>query len=68
MQLCPELVFCKPNFAKYTKAAQAVREIIAVYDPDYESASLDEAYLDITAYCALHDTSGKAPGCQTAAP
>lgn len=58
LQLCPELVFCKPNFAKYTAAAEKVRAIIAVFDPDYESASLDEAYMDITSYCQLHSTTG----------
>lgn len=46
-----QLAFVKPNFAKYTEASRSTRAIFACYDPDYESASLDEAYLDVTAYC-----------------
>ena len=41
----------KPDFAKYTEASLHTRAIFACYDPDYESGSLDEAYLDVTAYC-----------------
>jgi DNA polymerase kappa len=31
-----------------------VREIIVDYDPRFESASIDEAYLNITEYCDTH--------------
>jgi len=41
----------KLNFDKYTAKAQEVREIIVDYDPRFESASIDEAYLNITEYC-----------------
>ena len=30
--------------------AKEIREVIAKYDPNYMSASLDEAYLNITSY------------------
>lgn len=50
-KLCPSLVLIKPNFHKYTAKAQEVREILAGYDPRFESASIDEAYLNITEYC-----------------
>lgn len=50
-KLCPELVLIKPNFSKYTAKAQEVREILVEYDPRFESASIDEAYLNITEYC-----------------
>lgn len=50
-KLCPELVCLPLNFAKYTAKAQQVREILADYDPRFESASIDEAYLNITQYC-----------------
>ena len=54
-KLCPQLVFLPLNFDKYTKKATEVRSILAQYDPNYETASLDEAYLNITAYCSEHD-------------
>ncbi|EFY91917.1 DNA polymerase kappa [Metarhizium acridum CQMa 102] len=52
-KLCPSLILIKPNFQKYTAKAQEIREILADYDPRFESASIDEAYLNITEYC--HD-------------
>ncbi len=57
-RLCPELVFVKPNFQKYTRAAAATRAVFVQYDPDFEAGSLDEAYLDVTDYCRSHDTTG----------
>lgn len=55
MKLCPNLICLPLNFAKYTAKAQEVREIIAEYDPRFESASIDEAYLNITEYCEEKD-------------
>ncbi len=54
-KLCPELIQLPLNFDKYTAKATEVREILADYDPRFESASIDEAYLNITEYCAEHD-------------
>lgn len=51
-KLCPDLVMLKLNFEKYTAKATEVREVLAEYDPRFESASIDEAYLNITEYCA----------------
>lgn len=50
-KLCPELIQLPLNFEKYTAKAREVRDIIAHYDPRFESASIDEAYLNITTYC-----------------
>ncbi|KAL2038293.1 hypothetical protein N7G274_008942 [Stereocaulon virgatum] len=55
MKLCPNLICLPLNFAKYTAKAQEVREILADYDPRFESASIDEAYLNITEYCEERD-------------
>ncbi|RDW87115.1 Y-family DNA polymerase [Aspergillus mulundensis] len=52
MKLCPQLVCLPQNYEKYTAKAQEIRAIIAQYDPQFESASIDEAYLNITAYCS----------------
>lgn len=51
MKLCPQLICLPQNYEKYTAKAQEIRAIIAQYDPQFESASIDEAYLNITAYC-----------------
>ncbi|KAL3421374.1 impB/mucB/samB family protein [Phlyctema vagabunda] len=50
-KLCPQLIQVPLNFEKYTAKAQEVREIIVDYDSRFESASIDEAYLNITEYC-----------------
>lgn len=54
-KLCPELLLLPLNFDKYTAKAHEVRAVLADYDPRFESASIDEAYLNITEYCAAHD-------------
>lgn len=51
MKLCPQLICLPLNFEKYTAKAKEVRAILAEYDPRFESASIDEAYLNITNYC-----------------
>ncbi|CAK7273168.1 hypothetical protein SEPCBS57363_005517 [Sporothrix epigloea] len=56
-KLCPQLVQLKPDFTKYCAKAQEIRLIFAEYDPRFESASIDEAYLNVTQYCATHGIS-----------
>ncbi|KAI1131878.1 hypothetical protein F5Y10DRAFT_232767 [Nemania abortiva] len=58
-KLCPELLLIRPNFEKYTTKAHEVRDILADYDPRFESASIDEAYLNITEYCVQHDMTAE---------
>ncbi|TQS33154.1 hypothetical protein Golomagni_06511, partial [Golovinomyces magnicellulatus] len=53
-KLCPQLVMIKPNFDKYTAKAREVRSVLVEYDARFESASIDEAYLNITEYCEEH--------------
>ncbi|KAK4195254.1 hypothetical protein QBC40DRAFT_343569 [Triangularia verruculosa] len=53
-KLCPQLILLPLNFDKYNAKAAEVREILADYDPRFESASIDEAYLNITQYCIDH--------------
>ncbi|KAJ9657675.1 hypothetical protein H2201_008081 [Coniosporium apollinis] len=55
MKLCPQLVCLPLNFEKYTAKAREVRKVLQGYDPRFESASIDEAYLNITEYCREHD-------------
>lgn len=54
MKLCPQLICVPMNFPKYMAKAQEVREVLALYDPNFESASCDEAYLNLTPYCKDH--------------
>ena len=61
-KLCPQLVFVKPDFAKYTAASAATRAIFRDYDVDFEAGSLDEAYLDVTEYCKAHGVEGEQVG------
>lgn len=46
--LCPHLIFVAPNFERYHLASAETREIFKKFDPQLETSSLDEAYLDIT--------------------
>jgi DNA polymerase kappa len=55
MKLCPQLICLPLNFDKYSAKADEVRNVIRNYDPRFESASMDEAYMNITAYCEEHE-------------
>ncbi|TAQ91151.1 hypothetical protein B7494_g507 [Chlorociboria aeruginascens] len=55
--LCPHLIQLPLNFDKYTAKAQEIRAILVKYDPRFESASIDEAYLNITEYCRINEIS-----------
>lgn len=54
-KLCPNLICLPLNFDKYTAKAKEIRAILADFDPRFESASLDEAYMNITDYCESQD-------------
>lgn len=45
MKLCPQLICVPMNFAKYSAKAEEIRTVLAEYDPRFESASCDEAYV-----------------------
>jgi len=47
-RLCPEVVFVSPDFQKYRRASQKIREIFHEVSELVEPLSLDEAYLDVT--------------------
>jgi len=53
--LCPQLITIRINFDKYNAKAAEVRKVISTYDSRFESASIDEAYLNITKYCEDND-------------
>lgn len=47
-KLCPQLVIVPANYEKYGRISKEIHEIFKLYDPNFSSVSLDEAYLDIT--------------------
>ncbi len=47
-KVCPELVFVRPRFERYTEISKAIRKIFYEYTDLVEPLSLDEAYLDVT--------------------
>lgn len=49
-RLCPQAVFLRPDFDLYRAYSQRAREVIERYCEVVEPLSLDEAYLDITAF------------------
>jgi DNA polymerase kappa len=60
MKLCPQLICLPLNFGKYMAKAEEVRAIVRNYDERFESASCDEAYLNITEYCTEHEMNPEA--------
>ena len=50
LQRCPELIVLPTRFDVYRREATIVREILHRFSPLVEPLSLDEAYLDVSAY------------------
>lgn len=48
LQLCPQAIFVKGNYADYSKYSKLVTQIIADSAPLFEKASIDEFYLDLS--------------------
>ena len=48
-RLCPELIFVKHNFPRYSEVSAQVMDIFREYTDLIEPLSLDEAFLDVTA-------------------
>jgi len=47
-QMCPSLIFVKPDRNKYVEANSMMREIFDSYSELVEFVSIDEAYIDVT--------------------
>lgn len=45
---CPDLIFVKPRYDRYSEISKAIRTIFHDYTDLVEPLSLDEAYLDVT--------------------
>ncbi|KRX47222.1 Coronin-like protein cor-1 [Trichinella murrelli] len=55
-KLCPQLTIVPCNFEKYSAISREVKNILKLYDPNMCSASLDEAYMDVTEYLVLRQS------------
>ncbi|KAJ3178656.1 hypothetical protein HDU87_003479 [Geranomyces variabilis] len=53
-KLCPQLLIVPLHFDRYGAISAVVREVFAIYDPNFSAFSLDEGLLDITKYLADH--------------
>ncbi len=47
-KLCPDIIFVRPHFERYTEISKKIRTIFYDYTNLVEPLSLDEAYLDVT--------------------
>lgn len=47
-RLCPQAIFLRPRFERYSEVSRQVRTIMLAHTPILEPVSLDEAYLDVT--------------------
>jgi len=47
-RLCPNLIFVRHNFSRYTEVSSMIMEIFREYTDLIEPLSLDEAFLDVT--------------------
>lgn len=54
LKLCPDAVIVRPDFTKYTAAAQQIRGLMAELTPLVQPLSIDEAALDLSGTEALH--------------
>jgi DNA polymerase IV len=47
-RLCPNLIFVRHNFARYTEVSASIHEIFREFTDLIEPLSIDEAFLDVT--------------------
>lgn len=47
-RICPDLIFVKPRYERYSEISKQIRKIFFDYTDLVEPLSLDEAYLDVT--------------------
>lgn len=56
-RLCPQAIFLQGNFSRYQEASERFIDILARFTPFIEVSGIDEAYLDITGFDALHGSA-----------
>jgi len=53
---CPDAVYLRPDFSKYSAVSKQIFTLLREITPDVEKASIDEAYLDISGLEKLFGT------------
>jgi DNA polymerase-4 len=59
-ELCPQGVFVRGNYQVYSSFSKRFFQVLARFSPDLETASLDEAYLDLTRCRPLYPSFSRA--------
>lgn len=57
LTLCPHAVFIRPNFALYRDVSQQIFSLLHEYTHHIETLALDEAYMDVSAVAAQHQSA-----------
>jgi DNA polymerase IV (DinB-like DNA polymerase) len=47
-RLCPEAVYLRPNFERYTRVSAQVMNLLRGHADDFEQVGVDEAFLDVS--------------------
>jgi DNA polymerase-4 len=56
-RLCPDVVVIRPDFPRYRRESDRIFAIFHEFTPEVETASLDEAYLDVTDHLGTFGTA-----------
>ena len=59
MTLCPDAICVRPRMVRYREVSRKIFGIFHDFTPVVEGLSLDEAFLDITASCAIYGTPAR---------
>lgn len=57
-KLCPELIFVKINFSRYSEMSKKVMDVFRRYDPTMAPAGCDEGYLKYVLFVSLETGTG----------
>ena len=57
VRLCPQLVFIRPDFARYRAESHEVFEIFRRFTPQVQAVSIDEAFLDVSEHLEPHGSA-----------
>ncbi len=56
-RLCPDAIFIWPDFPRYRRESDKIFAVFEDFTPEVETASLDEAYLDVTDHLGEYGTA-----------
>ena len=57
IRLCPQLIFIRPDFARYRAESREVFAIFQRFTPLVQAVSIDEAYLDVSEHLTPHGSA-----------